>query len=330
MKRRTGIGVASLCIVAMGLIFAWSGRETAAVAACPPSAGAGDGGAAGPAGMGDAGAGPIAGPPAGPVMPIPHNGYILVHVENKCSFPLYIHTEGGGGGLNPADFMLAAGAVQDARPPDWPTGWVMAYADAAHQILLEKAEMTLVRGTIWYHLGYVDGIALPIEIAALGGGADCGKRIGCYVAQKQIMSSCPDNLLVGQRCVAPATYCTDPSNQAKPYCHSLDAKIAECAQKPQCAAASGATTAQAYDCDRFFGTSYKWCAAINRGMLDNPDGVDPSLFYKKAPYNTYAAWLHSLCSVYAFPYDDYGDTADDNMHACRNGTQINVSFCPAG
>src|SRR5205085_8378791 len=123
-------------------------------------------------------------------------------------------------------------------------------------------------------------------------------------------------------------------NQAKPYCHALDAKIAQCAADPNyagCAGGAGATTPQAYGCSGFFGASNKWCAALNRGMLDNAESKDASLYYKAAPFNTYAAWVHSACpGIYAFPYDDFGNPNESGFHSCIGATELNVRFCPLG
>jgi hypothetical protein len=285
--------------------------------------------AGGGAPMTDAG-GPapvIPGPPAG--TPPGITGF-AVRIENKCNIPLYLHTEGGGGPLNPADPVLMPNAVIMPTKNNWPTGWVQVFGEQGHTTLLELVQITVVRGTIWYKFDHGDGIAIPMEVYASGAGPECGKRTGCYVPRAQIMSGCPDGLGVGQKCVAPGIYCADPANASKAVCHALDAKIADCAKKPECAAAAGLSSKQAYDCDKFFGTSYKWCAAINRGIIDTPDSSNVNQFYQGAGVNGYAAWLHTICHAYAFPYDDYNNPADDTMHTCRNATGVSITFCPNG
>ena len=269
----------------------------------------------------------IAGPPAGAPRSITN---FAVRIENKCNIPLYLHTEGGGGPLNPADPVLAPNAVITPAKTNWPTGWIQVFGDPERKNLLELVQVTIVRGTIWYKFDHRDGIAIPMEVYASGAGPECGQRTGCYVSRAQVMSDCPAGLLVGQKCVAPGLYCADPTNAAKSVCHALDGKIAACAKKPECATAAGLTSKQAYNCDKFFGTNYKWCAAINRGTIDNPDGKDVTQFYQGAEVNPYAAWLHSVCHAYAFPYDDYNNPADDTMHTCRNARGVSITFCPAG
>jgi len=279
--------------------------------------------------MTDAGGAPavIPGPPAGTP---PNITGFTVRIENKCNIPLYLHTEGGGGSLNPADPVLMPNTVITPTKDTWPTGWIQVFGEQGHTTFLELVQVTVVRGTIWYKFDHGDGIAIPMEVYASGAGPECGKRTGCYVPRAQVMSGCPDGLLVGQKCVAPGVYCADPANATKAVCHALDAKIADCAKKPECAAAGGLTSKQAYNCDKFFGTNYKWCAAINRGIIDSPDSTDVSQFYKGAGVNGYATWLHTLCHAYAFPYDDYNNPADDTMHTCRNAGGVSITFCPSG
>ncbi len=97
---------------------------------------------------------------------------------------------------------------------------------------------------------------------------------------------------------------------------------------PGCGSGS---TPQVYGCAGFFAGSPKWCAALNRGMIDDPDNGDVALYYQNAPYNMYAKWVHSTCpGIYAFPYDDYGRTNESGFHACTGGTQLDITFCPAG
>jgi len=305
-----------------------SSRRPLAAASCVSggSSGAGAGGATG------AGGGFTVNIPDPPATTPPNIAGNNIQIMNNCNLTLYIRTEGGGS-PSPTDMTLAAGQKQQISRSSWPGGWIEAHSamPIGDTNLLERVEITVVRGDIWYKLQYLNGIALPIEIYASGTGPECNKRTGCYVSRQQVMTDCPDGLLVGQACLAPGVYCADAANQAKPVCHALDSQIAACAASSACGAPAGLTSKQAYDCDKFFGTSYKWCAAINRGMLDSPDSTDSSLFYKKAPYNDFSAWVHSFCHTWAFPYDDYnGATADDTMHTCRTATGASVTFCPNG
>ena len=137
--------------------------------------------------MSDAGGTPavIPGPPAGTP---PNITGFTVRIENKCNIPLYLHTEGGGGPLNPADPVLMPNAVITPTKNSWPTGWVQVFGEQGHTTLLDMVQVTVVRGTIWYKFDHANGIAIPIEVYASGAGPECGKRTGCYVPRAQIMS----------------------------------------------------------------------------------------------------------------------------------------------
>jgi hypothetical protein len=271
--------------------------------------------------------------PGPPYVAPPHQGN-LVHVKNGCSFPLWIHGVGGGAVLAPDNLKLNAGEMHDYAVGDWPFAWVTAYVDGPQQNMIERAELTMFpAGVVSYRLAYIDGIGLPMELQAIGSGSDC-KRVGCYVPEAEVVAQCPDGLLSGKRCRSAGVYCNDAANAMKPYCHALDAAIAKCAQNvPGCQGAAGATTPNAYACERSFGDVPNVCAALNRGMLDDPTSSSDASFYQTPPYNSYAAWLHALCpGLYAFAYDDVKTSADP-FHTCQNNTnstQLNITFCPAG
>ena len=319
-------------------------ERAAQLAPCSETAGSGGGGASagGAGGMsGAAGSEALGGKASGgaPFMPGPpymapaHQGN-LIHVENRCSFPLWIHGIGGGGILMPDNQQLAAGMSNDYTRGDWPFAYDDAFLDGPGQNLIARAEVTFFPGSyVSYRLNYSDGIGLPMELQAIGPGADC-KPVACYATQAQIMAECPDGLLSGKRCLSAGEYCKDAANAAKPYCHALDTVIAQCvASTPGCADAAGATTAQAYGCDGPFGDKPQLCAAVNRGTLATPDSGDEASFFKTTPNNSYAAWLHGICpGLSAFPYDD-ANVAQDSFHTCidaEGGTQLNITFCPAG
>jgi hypothetical protein len=271
--------------------------------------------------------------PGPPYVAPAHQGN-LIHIKNGCSFPLWLHGDGGGGVLMPDNQKVEAGATFDYMRGDWPFAWIDAFLDGPQQNRIERAELTFFPGTyVSYKLGYIDGIGLPMQLEAVGPGADC-KPVGCYATQAQIIAGCPDGLLVGKRCLAAGEYCKDPANADEPYCHVLDAAIAQCvASTPGCADAAGASTAHAYRCDKGFGDKPELCAAVNRGMLAAPSNADEAAFYVAAPHNSYAAWLHGICpGLMAFPYDD-ANLLEDSFHTCVDGdggTQLNITFCPAG
>lgn len=325
-----------------------NGNEQSWLTPCVDSAGTASGGMSGaPSVSGGAGAGGMSGgagqPPAGgagaPFVPgppyvAPSHSNNLIHIKNGCSFPLWLHGDGGGGVLMPDNQKVEAGATFDYNRGDWPFAWIDAFLDGPNQNRAERAELTFFPGTyVSYKLNYIDGITLPMQLEGVGPGKDC-KPVGCYVPQAQIMAGCPDGLLSGKRCLSAGEYCKDAANAAKPYCHALDTAIAQCvASTPGCADAAGATTAQAYRCDKAFGDKPKVCAAVNRGMLADPSSSTESAFYGASPHNSYAAWLHGICPGLAtFPYDD-ANLPTDSFHTCIDadgGTQLNITFCPAG
>ena len=271
--------------------------------------------------------------PEAPYVAPTHTGN-LIHVKNGCSFPLWLHGVGGGAVLMPDDLKLNAGDTHDYTVGDWPYAWVTAYLDGPQKTLIDRAELTLFpAGLTSYKLSYIDGIGLPMDLVAIGTGSDC-KRVGCYATEAQVVAQCPDGLLSGKRCLSAGSYCKDPANTGKPYCHALDSSITKCAAKvPGCQGVTGASTANAYNCDKAFGAEPTLCAAVNRGLLDDPTNSDNAVFYRTEPHNSYAAWLHGICpGLNAFPYDD-SHTSDDAFHACQGGTkstQLNLTFCPAG
>jgi hypothetical protein len=265
---------------------------------------------------------------------------ILIHVENACPFELWIHGAGKGAVLEPDNQRLVSGASQDYTAPDeWSAARVTAFGAAPDgqghpQQELDKVEMTLGKKVINYNITYVDWLGLPVEMVALGSGADC-KSVGCYMAVDDIALRCPEGLLSGRKCRSAGSYCADNANKSAAFCQALDAQIAKCASDaqhyPGCGAAAGSTTPQVYGCAGFFAGSPKWCAALNRGMLDDPDNGTISQYYAHPPFNPYAQWVHSVCpGIYAFPYDDYGKTNESGFHACGGGRQLNITFCPRG
>ncbi len=262
---------------------------------------------------------------------------IEVGVRNLCPFPLWIHASGSGVTLEPDDAMLASGEIRwyDA-PKTWSAARLTAYDGGARTGELEKAEMTFVEAgdgvVLNYNVTYVDWLGLPVEVESEGGGADC-KTAGCYVPQAQVLTGCPDDLLSGNRCLAARTYCMNGANQSGEFCHRLDSEIAYCVSADaECAGADGATTGDAYSCAGFFAGSPKWCAALNRGMVDDPESTDLGAYYQNEPYNTYAQWVHQVCpGIYAFAYDDYpSSVGESGFHACSAGQELRVTFCPAG
>lgn len=289
-------------------------------------------------------------------------GTLPVVVTNSCPFPLSVVLSGVGDvalerdtGGNKIFRTLNTGGTYTYYPPsNYPSGRVSAYKTLptpASPRELEKAEFTLGldgggKQNIYYNLTYVDHLGLPMRIAATGGGSGC-QLVQCNRSYSAVTAAiaggCPDGLrysLGGNTvCLAPRSFCIDGEYAGDPrrgsVCSRLDSEVARCASRyPGQCNPGGDKTPQVYACSGgFFATSAKWCAAITRGMVDNPDSLDVSQYYKTGrPYNLYAKWIHDQCgAVYSFAYDDYPmDAGQAGFFTCNAGRQLNVTFCPAG
>lgn len=280
------------------------------------------------------------------------------NVINRCPFPLWIHAENNDKVVLEPDLQILAPAEwqQYPVPAEWPAGRINAYyadpgrAPEAH----DKVEVTVTNGIMNYNITYVDYVALPSEMRAVGPecqpNADFDPAIGCYVPRAELLASCPDDLLAGERCLSANLYCADAAHKDSAYCHALDAAIDECAatNPDTCGVAAllGDRTPQVYGCSGYFDSQpancmpasetchqdgNKWCAALNRGMLAAPDSADTTQYYTKAPYNTYARWVHDTCpGIYAFAYDDYPSNANESGFRACKAPRLDVVFCPAG
>jgi hypothetical protein len=289
-------------------------------------------------------------------------GTVPVVVTNNCPFNLNVVLAGVGdvslevdAGGNKIFRNLGPGGTYTYYPPgNYPSGRVSAYKSLptpASPRELEKAEFTLGPDgsgvqNIYYNLTYVDHLGLPMKIAATGTGSDC-QMVQCNKSSGAISSAiagaCPDGLrytMGGDAvCLAPRSFCLDGEYASDPrrgtVCSRLDSEVARCASRypGQCSPGTDKTP-QVYACSgSFFAKSAKWCAAVTRGMLDNPDSTNVAQYYNTGrPYNLYAKWIHDQCgTVYSFAYDDYPMAAGQaGFFTCNGGRQLNVTFCPAG
>jgi len=271
-------------------------------------------------------------PPWDPLDPLANGAW--VRVRNRCTFPLWIHAAGSSGVLQPDDAQLAPGEGRDYEAPaSWSAARVTAYRDGPRAGEVEKAEMTFAASdplvSLNYNITYVDWVGLPMRIAGAGG--ECGDDhvVGCFVAYGALMSGCPAQLVDGDTCQSPRSYCLNAAHQGEAYCHALDDEIQRCvADVAGCGSHAGATTPQVYACSNSFSEEPRLCAALNRGMLDAPDDGDTSHYYVNEPYNTYAEWVHETCpGIYAFSFDDW--LAQGGFRSCR-GTELRITFCPQG
>jgi hypothetical protein len=209
----------------------------------------------------------------------------------------------------------------------------------------DKVELTVGGGTMNYNITYVDYLALPSRVEAVG--PSCQKTasfdptVECAAPVADVLNGCPQGLLDGARCLSAGLYCSNGANQSSAYCHALDSAIQTCAaQNPSTcgmAAQLGNQTPDVYSCSGYFDgqpghtDGNKWCAALNRAMLSQPDSTDSALYYQAQPYNTYAQWVHTTCpNLYAFPYDDYPSTAGQSGYRSCTADRIDVTFCPKG
>jgi hypothetical protein len=294
--------------------------------------------------------------------PPPTGTTIPVKVTNKCPFNLNVTLTGvysipleKDSAGNPIYRNLAAGqSYTYATPVNYPSGRVSAYRTLPSPTSpreLEKAEFTLEKPSggsqlLHYNLTYVDHVGLPMQIRGVGTGSSC-VQVQCNKSasaiQTAIANQCPDGLRYtmggGTICLAPRSFCLDGEYASDPrrasICTRLDGEIARCASKyPGVCNPGTAKSAQVYACSPpFFDMSAKWCAALNRGMLDAPDSTTVSQYYNTGkPYNQYAKWVHDQCgAVYGFAYDDYPMAANQaGFYTCTGGQQLEVTFCPAG
>jgi hypothetical protein len=294
--------------------------------------------------------------------PPPPSGTVPVVVKNNCPFSLNVALTGVGNvglerdasGNNIYRALSTGQSYTYNTPATYPSGRVSAYKvlpSPQSPRELEKAEFTLDKPSggsqmLYYNLTYVDHVGLPMRITGTGTSSGC-VQVQCNKSasamQSTIDTGCPDGLRYtmggGTVCLAPRSFCLDgeyASDSRRPtVCTRLDSEIARCASLyPGVCTPGSATTAQVYACSApFFDGSAKWCAALNRGMLDAPDSTTVSQYYNTGrPYNQYAKWVHQQCgAVYAFPYDDYPMAANQaGFYSCSGGTQLAVTFCPAG
>ncbi len=264
--------------------------------------------------------------------PLPDGAW--VRVRNHCPFSLWIHAAGSTGVLEPDDAELTTGQTRDYQAPaSWSAARVTAYRNGPRAVEVEKAEMTFQPSSplvlLNYNITYVDWVGLPMRVAGAGGECGPGHLVECTVRQADLVSGCPAHLLRGDVCESARSHCLNPVNQGSEYCTALDDEVDRCASMvPGCGAFGGASTPEVYACSGPLSEEPRLCAALNRGMLDDPDDGNASHHYVYEPHNTYAAWVHDVCpGIYAFSYDDW--LAGGGFRACR-GSELRITFCPGG
>ncbi|HEY2515171.1 MAG TPA: beta-1,3-glucanase family protein [Polyangiaceae bacterium] len=305
------------------------------------------------------------GPPIGGPQPTACTTPPCINVLNHCPFPIWIHAASNDGTvLAPDNAQLGAGGAPDSlqqfnAPASWNAARVNAFWDDptsanADPNAYEKVEVTIANGTMNYNITYVDYMALPSKMEAIdpsctkSGGFD--PAVACPIAVAGVASGCPAGLLDGKRCLSAGAYCSVGANKSSAFCHALDSTLATCEQQnaSTCGIASSLAdgTPNVYGCAGYFDSQppscspastschldgTKWCAALNRGMLAQPESGDSTQYYQTAPYNTYAKWVHETCpGIYAFPYDDYpSSSGQSGFRSCTAG-RLDITFCPGG
>lgn len=370
------VAILGACIQALSMtvgvaaLFSSSGCGFDGIAGLGGSGGtaaSGSGGAAGASGSGGAAATSGSGGAAGTGGGDPVNACQdppCLNVINQCPFPLWIRAESPDRSLTPKDAKLnPGGQTGNVRQYDLPSKWRVARVNAfwvdpggpspdpsAH----DKVEVSFEGGVMNYNITYVDYLALPSQMEAIG--PACLKtpsfdpRVACTAPVASVLGGCPEGLLAGKRCLSANMVCTIADNQSSPFCHALDDAIRKCAEiaRDTCgiAAQQGNTTPNVYSCSGYFDNQppgcspasptchaegNKWCAALNRGMLEDAESADVSRYYRNPPYNTYAKWVHETCpAVYAFAYDDYPAGAGQAGTRSCKADRLDVTFCPGG
>jgi hypothetical protein len=304
---------------------ATTGGTTSGGSSSDGGVGTGGSGAGPSSGGSDTGSGGLAIPVGGwPDAPT-SGAAVWVRARNLCPFPLWVRAQGAEATLQPADAQLDTNEVVDfASPATWTAARVTAFKDGPGQGEIEKAEMTIGNGVLNYNVTYVDWVGLPMEIVGVGSGCnDQNHTTGCWAKESELASGCPHDFLKDNgRCMSPRSYCANPGHQGEDYCHALDSAIASCGQCPK------ASTPEVYACNGPYQEEPRLCAALNRGISQNPDDTDTSHFYQAAPYNDYAKWVHDVCpDIYAFSYDDW--QSQGGFRAC-SGNELRITFCPGG
>jgi hypothetical protein len=219
------------------------------------------------------------------------------------------------------------------------------------------ADNTPDDGNLFSNLSFVDGLpSKPIRIEAPDG-KDCTNSgsVSAKFATNQVgdkfywvsassptgQKECPTNEVVNgefRLCLSANMHCSDATygKTSDPVCSKLKGVIQTCIQDHAgCTGAKDSNTVDVYGCKGgFFDTTAgeKYCTAINRGVLTDVDKQDPGNFYKTAPYNDYAKFVHDVVGpIFAISYDDYPSDLHVNQGGylnCRTSTQYNIEFCP--
>jgi hypothetical protein len=252
---------------------------------------------------------------------------VALRVRNFCPFPLFIGGGGSEADLAPARVRLGRGEYHDYDVPKvWSSARVNAFGAELDSDPREKAELTFFQGPdgnhVSYNVTYVDSLGLPTEITSVGGACTAQEHTtGCTAPIANVLDGCPQEFLrSAKRCLSPRSYCLG-ARTGEDYCKKLDDVIASCTDCPK------APTPDVYACKGAYMNEPRWCAALNRGMTQDPDNENASAYYQNPPFNDYSKWVHDVCpGIYAFPFDD--QFAHGGYRDCAGGTEVRITFCP--
>lgn len=284
----------------------------------PGSAGSAGSAGAIAAGAGGQGPGPI---PDWTTLTPPSDG-VRIRVRSFCAQPLWLRAVSQSGALSPDDAPLGTGGEVDYdAPANWNGGQVFAYGSAARGVELHEVGASITNGEIFCSLQYLQAFGLPSEVVAFGGNCVAGTSTRSCLAHESDVGSCPETFLKdGARCLSPTTYCS--ANPDASYCHVFDDAIKNCNGCP------GGSTYEVYAGSGAYFPDDVHGAALNRGMTQDPNNTDSSLYYRQAPYNTYAKWVHELCpETVAFTHDDVHSS--QSLYVVCNPSELRITLCPA-
>jgi hypothetical protein len=264
------------------------------------------------------------------------NSNVCFNVMNNCSVPLTMHGWNNAAPksiLEPDKLILNMGDIhQYAVSDSFAAGRLEARI--GNTAVVDFVEMTVENGFINYDISYVDSVVLPAAMQAIG--SSCTQGPICNVPREDLLAGCPSDLREVDKCLSAGSFCSYLSNQGTSFCTLLNGQIAKCASEfpSTCGLGKSDKTGNVYSCSGYFDSQLghpdgnKFCAALNRGMLANPDSSDTSLYYQTPPYNAYAKYVHETCpGIYSFPYDDYHSQGGDR--SCQS-SRLDIVFCPAG
>ena len=269
---------------------------------------------------------------------------MAVHVTNSCPVDVWVHGVGSEGTLQPDNAHLSPGAARDYdAPATWSAARIYAYLQAPDgagnpQGQNDKVEMNFGTSngveTINTDITYVDWVALPTRIQAIGSGSDC-TTVGCEVPYSTILNGCPASLLSGHECVSAGMLLPQSDVQRR-----SDVPRAR-RQRRQLRRDQVGLRRRGRRDDRagllVLGRLLRQQPAVLRGAQPRRPQPRRARRRRRArsirprrTTRTRRGCTQRCPGIYAFPYDDYGASNQSSDHTCGGATQLNITFCPQG